>query len=62
MTRKYGFFGLGFTIYKGIDEGLGGKIWLRSKECDDSIFYFSTPLENNEQTSLLMTMTTLQDY
>ena len=51
MIRKYGGSGLGFTICKGIVEGLGEKIWLRSKECDGSIFNFSTPLENNEQTS-----------
>ena len=51
MTRKYGGSGLGFTICKDIVKGLGGKIWLRSKECDGFIFYFSTPLENNEQTS-----------
>ena len=51
LTRKHGGSGLGLTICKGIVEGLGGKIWLESKEGKGSIFYFTIPIKNSESTS-----------
>jgi len=51
LTRKHGGSGLGLTICKGIIEGLGGKIWVESKESKGSIFYFTIPIKNSESTS-----------
>ena len=44
LTRKHGRTGLGLTICKGIVDGLGGKIWVKSTEGEGSIFYFSIPI------------------
>jgi len=51
LTRKHGGSGLGLTICKGIIEGLGGRIWIESKEGKGSIFYFTLPTKNNENTN-----------
>lgn len=40
--------GLGLFITKGIIEGSGGKIWLKSEENKGSEFYFSLPLATNQ--------------
>jgi signal transduction histidine kinase len=43
MSRKRDGSGLGLAICKGITEGLGGKIWIESKENIGSTFYFEIP-------------------
>jgi signal transduction histidine kinase len=43
MSRKRDGSGLGLAICKGITEGLGGKIWIESKENMGSTFYFEIP-------------------
>ena len=40
MSRKRSGSGLGLAICKGITEGLGGKIWVRSKENIETTFFF----------------------
>jgi signal transduction histidine kinase len=42
-SRKRGGSGLGLAICKGIVEGLGGKIWVRSEEKVQTIFFFKIP-------------------
>lgn len=42
-SRKRNGSGLGLAICKGITEGLGGKIWVESKENIGTIFYFEIP-------------------
>lgn len=43
-TRKHGGTGLGLVISKGIVEGLGGKMWLKSEGKDKgTTIYFSIP-------------------
>lgn len=42
-SRKRNGSGLGLAICKGIIEGLGGKIWVESKENVGTIFYFEVP-------------------
>ena len=42
-SRKRNGSGLGLAICKGIIEGLGGKIWVESKENVETIFYFEIP-------------------
>lgn len=42
-SRKRNGSGLGLTICKGIIEGLGGKIWVESKENIGTTFYFEIP-------------------
>lgn len=42
-SRKRDGSGLGLTICKGIIEGLGGKIWVESKENIGTTFYFEIP-------------------
>ena len=41
--RQHGGTGLGLTICKGIVEGLGGKIWVKSDLGQGTTFYFSLP-------------------
>ena len=41
--RKKGGSGLGLAICKGIIEGLGGKIWVESKENIKTTFFFKIP-------------------
>ncbi|WP_238536029.1 sensor histidine kinase [Candidatus Nitrosopumilus salaria] len=42
-SRKRGGSGLGLAICKGIIEGLGGKIWVKSVENVQTTFYFKIP-------------------
>ncbi len=42
-SRKRSGSGLGLTICKGIIEGLGGKIWVRSEEKIKTTFFFKIP-------------------
>ena len=42
-SRKRSGSGLGLAICKGITEGLGGKIWLRSEENIKTTFFFKIP-------------------
>lgn len=42
-SRKRNGSGLGLAICKGIIEGLGGKIWVESKENVGTVFYFEIP-------------------
>jgi len=42
-SRKRGGSGLGLAICKGIVEGLGGKIWVKSEEHVQTTFYFKIP-------------------
>jgi len=42
-SRKKGGSGLGLAICKGIVEGLGGKIWVKSKEGTQTTFFFKIP-------------------
>jgi len=42
-SRKRSGSGLGLAICKGIIEGLGGKIWVRSKENVQTTFFFKIP-------------------
>ena len=42
-SRKRSGSGLGLAICKGIIEGLGGKIWVKSKENIGTTFYFKIP-------------------
>jgi len=42
-SRKRSGSGLGLAICKGITEGLGGKIWVRSEENIQTTFFFKIP-------------------
>jgi len=42
-SRKRSGSGLGLAICKGIIDGLGGKIWVRSKENVQTTFFFKIP-------------------
>lgn len=42
-SRKRSGSGLGLAICKGIVEGLGGKIWMKSEEDVQTTFYFKIP-------------------
>lgn len=45
-TRRYGGSGLGLAVAKAIIEGHGGKIGLRSKSGEGSVFFFNLPKVN----------------
>ena len=45
-SRKKGGSGLGLAISKGIIEGLGGKIWVKSEENIQTTFFFKIPTKS----------------
>ncbi len=45
-SRKKGGSGLGLAISKGIIEGLGGKIWVKSEESIQTTFFFKIPIKS----------------
>lgn len=49
LKRKHGGTGLGLAISKGIVTGLGGQIWVDTKEGRGSSFYFSIPRETKNE-------------
>jgi PAS domain S-box-containing protein len=48
--RAFQGSGLGLTIAKAYSEMLGGKIWVESKQDTGSVFYFTIPVNRNEET------------
>ncbi len=48
-TRRYEGTGLGLSISKALIELMGGKIWFNSLPDEGSVFYFTIPLERNEE-------------
>ena len=48
--RTFQGSGLGLTIAKAYSEMLGGKIWVESKQGMGSVFYFTIPVNRNEET------------
>ncbi|NOJ27797.1 MAG: hypothetical protein DA330_07300 [Nitrososphaera sp.] len=49
LKRKHGGTGLGLAISKGIVTGLGGEIWVDTKDSRGSSFYFSLPRESKHE-------------
>jgi len=47
-TRKFGGTGLGLYICKQMVELMGGKIWFESQLGEGTIFYFTIPINENE--------------
>ncbi len=45
-SRKKGGSGLGLAICKGIIDGLGGKIWVKSEENIQTTFFFKIPIKS----------------
>ncbi|MCH7648567.1 MAG: sensor histidine kinase [Thaumarchaeota archaeon] len=43
-SRQHGGTGLGLAVVKGLTEGLGGKVWVKSDVGVGSTFYFSIPI------------------
>jgi len=48
LRRKHGGTGLGLSICKGIINGLGGKMWVKSEQGSGSVFYFEIPQISKE--------------
>lgn len=50
LTRKHGGTGIGLTICKGIVEGLKGAILVESEKNRGTTFYFTIPINSDEDT------------
>lgn len=46
ITRKHGGIGLSLAICKGIIDGMGGRIWIESKQGEGTSVYFTLPKNN----------------
>jgi hypothetical protein len=49
LSKPYQGAGLGLSITKAYVHMMGGKIWVRSKEEEGSVFYFTIPYSKHEQ-------------